>query len=270
MSVSRRWLSCARGAYLLARGLKGVVARNDDRANVEGAFDVADAAIALGLDRLMLERLGQDPHVSALMAARYGLDYVFSKDALAKCKPGSLGGVLFSTMAAGYDPDFYRRVSPSGEMTDYEWASHRGRQIHDLLHLVTGYPPTALGEIGVFAFLAGNALDYGCFFIASAALIGRLLLRPKFLATEVSVFARAWLAGRDAPAMLGVRFEERFDEDLFDLRVSLGIPRHGLSSVDFPEKLLKGYTFRELDGSAAVPRIALAAARRGMRANAAA
>jgi ubiquinone biosynthesis protein Coq4 len=157
------------------------------------------------------------------------------------------GSVLLSAMERGYDPDFYRRLSLDGAMTDSEWASHRGRQIHDVLHIVTGYPPTILGEIGVFALLSGNTLDYSCLFIAATAMLGHLLLRPDNLGTELSVFANAWLHGRRARPILGVRFEDRFDESLFDLRTSLGLPRHGIGALDCSKRVLQGYSFQHLD-----------------------
>jgi ubiquinone biosynthesis protein COQ4 len=216
--------------------------------NIEGAFDIADASVKLGLDRLMLQHVRADPDTARLMAARYGVDFSYSREQLEPCKRGTLGSVLLTAMESGYDPDFYRRLSPDGAMTDSEWASHRGRQIHDVLHIVTGYPPTILGEIGVFAFLSGNTLDYSCLFIAATAMLGHLLLRPDNLGTELSVFANAWIHGRRARPILGVRFEDRFTENLFELRTSLGIPRHGIGALDCSEKLLKGYSFQELDG----------------------
>jgi ubiquinone biosynthesis protein Coq4 len=133
-------------------------------------------------------------------------------------------------------------------VTDWDWASHRGRQIHDVLHVVCGYPPTAVGEIGVFAFLAGNILDLGCLVIAVAAVAAHALVRPGLIGLDLSVFSRAFLQGRRTRSMLGVRFEDLFDWSIFDVRESLGIPRHGLGILDGGQRL-RSFSFRDLEGS---------------------
>jgi ubiquinone biosynthesis protein Coq4 len=245
VSPYERAFERAAGVYALARGVSGIAARNAPQRNIEGAFDIADAALRLGWAKVSLERLVSDPDVVALMRQRYGAGQRYSAARLGRSPAGSLGKLLFDSIGAGYDPDFYRRNEIA---SDWEWASHRGRQIHDVLHLVTGYPPTIVGEIGVFAFMAGNLLDYGSLLIAVTAVAGHLGLRPELLAVDASVFARAFLAGRKVRPVLGVKFEELFDRSIFEVREQLGIPRYGLGLVDGGERLAK-FSFRELDVS---------------------
>ncbi len=236
------------GVATLVRGILGLSTRNDARAQIDGAFDIADAALRLRWDTLPLERLRSDPDAAALMRDRYGVGLEYDRERLAAAPAGSLGRVLHENLRCGYDPDFFRRPSADG---DWHWASHRGRQIHDVLHIVTGYPPTAVGEIGVFAFLAGNLLDYGCLTIAVTAAIAHLSHRPRCLATDLAVFSRAFLSGRGLRPVLGVKFEELLETSIFEVRERLELPRYGLAAIDCPQHAA-AYTFRDLDASVEV------------------
>jgi ubiquinone biosynthesis protein COQ4 len=214
------------GVATLIRGIVRLSARNDTPANIEGAFDIADAALRLGWETLPLERLRSDPDAAAMMRGRYGVGLKYDHERLAAAPAGSLGRTLHDNLERGYDPDFYRRPLVD---SDWQWASNRGRQIHDVLHIVTGFPPTVVGEIGVFAFLAGNLLDYGCLAIAVTAATTHLLLRPRSLGTDLAVFSRAFLHGAEVRPVLGVRFEDLLERSIFEVREQIGLPRHGLA-----------------------------------------
>jgi ubiquinone biosynthesis protein COQ4 len=230
------------GVATLLRGIVRLLARNNTKANIEGAFDIADAALRLRWDKLPLEILEADPDASTLMRDRYGMSLRYDCERLAAAPANSLGWALHDNLRRGFDPDFYRRPQVDG---DWQWASHRGRQIHDILHIVTGYPPTAVGEIGVFAFMAGNLLDYGCLAIALTAAVAHLLLRPRRLGTDLAVFSDAFLHGRRVRPMLGVKFEELLETSIVEVREALGLPRDGLATTRFARPAI-GHKFREL------------------------
>ncbi len=247
MSRARDIVRRFAGLATLVRGIVRLSARNDERRNIEGAFDIADAALRLRWETLPLERLRADPDAAALMRDRHGVGLHFDRERLASAPAGSLGRILHDNLQRGFDPDFYRRVPVD---SDWQWASHRGRQIHDILHLVTGYPPTIVGEIGVSAFMAGNMLDYGCVAIAVTVVISHLLLRPRYLATDLAVFSRAFLHGRRLRPVLGVKFEELLETNILEVRERLDLPRYGLAEIDCPRRTA-GYTFRDLDAPSA-------------------
>ena len=83
MKRSAKRFGRAAALFLLARGFRRLSVRGDAEKNIEGAFDIADAVVKLGLDRLALDHAASDPDTTKMMVRRYGADYSFSEDALA-------------------------------------------------------------------------------------------------------------------------------------------------------------------------------------------
>lgn len=94
---------------------------------------------------------------------------------------------------------------------------------HDLVHVLLGFDTSWAGELGVLGFAVGQG--YTPWQRLGAALAWALY--PLWSGFRIRALWHAWrrglAAGRRAPFLLGVRLEERFDEDLDDLRASLGL-----------------------------------------------
>jgi ubiquinone biosynthesis protein COQ4 len=92
---------------------------------------------------------------------------------------------------------------------------------HDMFHVLLGFDPSWVGEMGVLAFAVGQGYSPNVRLQAVFA----WLLYPLWSRFALRALWRAWRrgydAGRRAPFLLGVRLEDRFAEDLEDLRAEL-------------------------------------------------
>jgi len=246
-SVIQALFLLARGFFRLARAKSG----NDVNA-VRGAFDIGDAEFKLNLYAVPEAYLESDPPTRALADQFYGSETRFSLASLSECPVGSLGWALKRcTFDRGFDPEFYRMCRHEDLRTRRGWFSFRARQIHDLLHVVTGFPTTHTGEMAIFAFIAANCNTYSAYLIAVAGIFGQLVRRKEKLVLMNRLFSQAWLSGESIRPLLGVKFEELLHLPLYDVRTRLGIPRYGFGEKMFPQAQLHDYSFRYLERSEA-------------------
>ncbi len=94
---------------------------------------------------------------------------------------------------------------------------------HDMFHVLLGYGPDWVGEMGVLAFTCGQGYNRTLWLQALSA----WLAYPLLSGLRISALLRAWRhgyrVGAQAPFLLGVRLEERFETDLGTLRAELEI-----------------------------------------------
>ena len=248
----RRIPSVAHALFLLTRGflrLARAKPGNDINA-VRGAFDLGDAEFKLNLYEVPKDHLESDPATRALADQFYGSETRFSLDLLSRCPDGSLGWALkHCAFDRGLDPEFYRMCRQEDLRTRRGWFSFRARQVHDLMHVVTGYPTTHSGELAIFAFLGANCNAYSAYLIAVAGVFAQLIRRKEKLQPMNRLFALAWLSGESIRPLLGVKFEELLYLPLYEMRAQLGIPRYGFGEAMFPPAKLYGYSFRQLDAT---------------------
>lgn len=94
---------------------------------------------------------------------------------------------------------------------------------HDMFHVLLGYGPDWVGELGVLAFTVGQGYHRLLWLQAALA----WLIYPVRSGFALGALAAAWRRGyglgRKAPFLLGVRLEDRLDDDLGALRAELGL-----------------------------------------------
>jgi ubiquinone biosynthesis protein COQ4 len=166
----------------------------------------------------------QDERVARLCRERYvGEPYVIEK--LLRYPPGSLGHELAASMKAhNFDPEFYRDYYGTGPVhfkNDEEYIRFRTRQMHDLVHVLTGFGATDFPEeLGMQAFLAAQTRRP-----FSIALVGfgmlRICLQPKELGRTLEQVAKGFAMGNAAEPLLAWRFEEDWGRSVEDWRRQL-------------------------------------------------
>lgn len=166
----------------------------------------------------------QDERVARLCRERYvGQPYVIEE--LLQYPPGSLGHELAASMKAhNFDPEFYRDYYGTGPVhfkNDEEYIRFRTRQLHDLVHVLTGFGATDFPEeLGMQAFLAAQTRRP-----FSIALVGfgmlRICLQPKELTRTLEQVAKGFAMGYAAEPLLAWRFEEDWARPVEDWRRQL-------------------------------------------------
>lgn len=170
------------------------------------------------------------PATLRMLEERY-LPEPYTLDDLERCASGTLGHVYRRHMIEqDLRPDFFTPIDPQD---DFAYTRLRLYMTHDLWHVVTGYPTTNIGEMAIVGFYLGHFERHMGDRAASAAaftaiLAGTMTLHAAlFRQDRITHFTRAlvdgWTRGQAAEPFFAVRFEERWDEALEDVRASLGV-----------------------------------------------
>jgi ubiquinone biosynthesis protein COQ4 len=143
------------------------------------------------------------------------------RDALVQLPPGSLGRIYYDFMtsenlsAAGLvEASKIRDIPPPAN--DYTWFRERGREMHDLFHVMTGYGRDPLGEVCVVAFTFAQNRQRG---LGVLALVGAF--RTKRRLRDQPIFQAVWQAyrnGRRARWFYAAEWENLLAQPLDQLR----------------------------------------------------
>lgn len=101
----------------------------------------------------------------------------------------------------------------------------RGFQLHDLLHVLTGYEATGPGEIALQAFcLAQIRFPYFAMWM-SVTTTRMALVEPDAIVPMMNAITDGWTYGRRAENIQFVRWEEHFARPIGDIRAEYGLER---------------------------------------------
>jgi len=205
--VSARRLTAHR-LTLYAKGLYHLVRHPTSR---ETFTALSEALVGFRANRDSVDHMMCDPAVVALCRERYvGRPYTI-EDLLGYPR-GSLGHELGVAMRAqGYDPHFYRDFYGSAApsfATDEEYLRFRVRQMHDIVHVLTGFGMTEFpGELGMQAFNAAQTRRPFSIALVGLGMI-RIILEPDELPRTLQQVAKGFTMGFAAKPLLAERFED--------------------------------------------------------------
>jgi ubiquinone biosynthesis protein COQ4 len=160
-------------------------------------------------------------------------------DALLKLPHDSLGFLyarhivdnkLNKTIASDYRRA-HEKLEAEGKLegmpAEVRYAALRGFQLHDILHIFTGYLTTGWGEIALQAFsLAQMPLPY--FSIWMATLTAQMtFINPDMATYVMDAISQGWQLGRQAKNLNYEKWELRFAEPIAKLREEYGLPAAG-------------------------------------------
>ncbi len=181
--------------------------------------------------------LHDDPPLNAWVEARHWPEpYAF--EALGQLARGTLGREYYQhiiendlnrEIATGYR-SFHEMLEASGALDgmpdDVKYAVLRGFQIHDLLHIVTGFDTTPLGEIALQAFCLAQVRFLYFATWMSVTTTRAAFLHPDGITPLMDAISEGWRLGRALPQLQTVRWEDVLDRPLVELRAQFDIPQH--------------------------------------------
>jgi ubiquinone biosynthesis protein COQ4 len=163
----------------------------------------------------------RDPALEQLWQERYCPER-YDVDEMLKLPDSTLGGMYARHMKArGLRPDFYDNVSPRHKL---HYLRLRMRQTHDIWHALSGFDTDPAGEVGLQGFYFAQFTNGQSALIAAGAIL-RSILRRRYGELErfVEAFCEGYQKGRRALPMLGVRWEELWQEPVAALRQRFNI-----------------------------------------------
>lgn len=174
--------------------------------------------------QLSLATFREDPHTAELLHTRYLAPEVYDLDALLTLPEDTLGYAFASHMKHyQLKQVFY----PPLEKTDNDEISYwrqRARQTHDIHHVVLGFPAIDSGEMAISAFyLAQHNVPLSALLLGFGFLY-TILREPERIDELMRAIHRGWAAGQQSEKLMGVKWEELWEQPLAEVRRALKVP----------------------------------------------
>ncbi len=162
----------------------------------------------------------RDPFADAALEALWQDRYCprrYDVDDLLRLETSTLGGLYARHMKArGLRPDFYDDVAPRHKL---HFLRLRMRQTHDIWHTLAGFDTDPAGEVGLQGFYFAQFTNGQSALILAGAILKSILgRRYGELEDFVEAFCKGYRSGRRAKPLLGVKWEELWQEPVAELR----------------------------------------------------
>jgi ubiquinone biosynthesis protein Coq4 len=159
-------------------------------------------------------------------AAATGYPEHFTLEALARAPAGSLGHDFHSLIVDnGFDLEVLDReaLGLAGLPAPLDFLNARILQCHDLWHLAAGYRTTALHEVAISGFQAGQfGHAYSAMFLAMV-LTRTAFAQPEAAGLFLDTILTAWVHGRESPPLLGLDWPELWNQPVGQARAAIGL-----------------------------------------------
>ena len=192
-----------------------------------------DEAPQSAIDEYVAE-LQKEPGAAEFLSERF-LAEPLTLDRLSQCAPGTLGRLyhdfivknkLEQNLGRNYKA-FNEELQKSGKLKrlpeDLSFTIVRGFQIHDIMHVLTGFQATHYGELALASFyLAQLRFPYHAMRMAVTT-AHMAYVSPKIIPWAMDAIAEGWQFGRATQNLQFARWEDEIDTPLADLRAKWGL-----------------------------------------------
>jgi ubiquinone biosynthesis protein Coq4 len=144
----------------------------------------------------------------------------------------------------GLKPDFFW---PTSRADEAQYLIHRGREVHDIWHVLTGYDTTFEEEIALQAFTLSQLESAISNVIMAAGLMHAVLFKPSKMLDLIELIDEGRRRGAASEYLMGVAWEKHWEMPLEEARAWMKIPprkeagsllygSHERSSGNHPER----------------------------------
>lgn len=190
-------------------------------------------APASAIDAYMTE-LHAVPGASAFLQARY-IAEPLTVEVLKPFAPGTLGAayrdfVVANNLIENFGRDyrkFQAQLHAAGALKrmpeDMSYMMVRGTQLHDFMHVLTGYGATIPGELSLAAYyLSQIRFPYHAMRLA-VTMAHTAFVAPAHVVPSMDAFVDGWHYGRNSRNINFERWEERLSEPLAKLQAEMNL-----------------------------------------------
>lgn len=201
---------------------------DDPVANRDAADITARTAALAGTLPALKARVAQTAllYPGVRDAAAAGYPSKFTLAALARCPTGSLGAEFHALIVDnGFDLEVLDReaLGLADMPSPLDYLNARILQCHDLWHILAGYRTTALHEVAISGFqMAQFGHHYSSMFLAMVT--SKIAFnQPEALPLFLDTILTAWTHGRQSPALIGLDWEQLWDQPAEAIRAATGV-----------------------------------------------
>lgn len=200
------------------RGILGML-RNPE--STESVFDIEDGLRKAEATSLSIKHILACPDMGPLVRDRYLRGGVPDLEALGQLPQGTLGrGYADHLISHNFDPDYFRKI----EVTDDEsYCIMRIRETHDIWHVVCGFSPSPLGEIGIKAVELAQMRRPMAAVICCGAVFRYMMRDPDQLGHVLRAISTGYQLGLHAQKLLAQRWEDMWERPLAEIQAELGV-----------------------------------------------
>lgn len=213
----------------------------DSAANV---FELTHRMRASNPMKLCLKRLAQHSESQALIDQRFVGD-PYDSAALRALPQGTLGHTYATVMEVmGYDMNFFPEPEFFASLeTDADYVNYRATATHDLHHILSGFSLNNFGELGVISISVAQFSHPGSAFLDLMALLlswfrsdtpidqlETIQEQARSASYAYKMIGNGLEMGLNAKPLFPVIWEERWEQNLNELRAEMGI----VPSLDGP------------------------------------
>jgi ubiquinone biosynthesis protein Coq4 len=204
-------LRAAKALYAYA-----VLANNPSQLNK--VFDLRSSIEDPKVAATIVKHLRQFPSAARALDERPRLAPL-QLDELSRYPEGTLGHAFAAHMrAAKLDPAAIPTLPADNENA---YVSAHLYETHDIWHVITGFDVDIAGELGLQAFYLAQFPAFLAAAILSAGLLNTMLKSMDDRTRRMDAIARGWTMGRTAAPLFGVRWQDRWGQNLDELRREL-------------------------------------------------
>jgi len=200
----------------------GMVGMLWDPHAIQNIYRIEDGLYESRVTCNMLEHIKQDPAVVTMIEQRYLRGEPYDMDALRGYPDGTLGRELVRHIEYyGFNPSYYQiRRDDGSELT---YAINRVRETHDIWHVVLGFSPTPVGEAAQKAFELAQLRRPMAGVIVGGAILRYIVIEGTQFDELLDAVTAAYRLGASCKPLLAVKWEERLEETIDDLRAELEV-----------------------------------------------
>jgi len=217
---NRQILTSVKDFFRTLRGTKAFLTLLfDDSGNLAPVLELSTTLVDSHAFQFAVEAMKAAPEVAEIIEERYmapsqDLEALlqYPKDSLGYAYASSIKQAGLMPLAAEVKID-----------SDTSYVENRWLQTHDILHIITGFDTSEIGEIGLQAFyLAQFQLPLASMLIANA-LIATTLLQPEVLSPLVNAIAYGWQMGQTAKPLIAQKWEEAWEKPIAVWQTQLNV-----------------------------------------------
>ncbi len=174
--------------------------------------------------QISLATFRENASTAELLHTRYLAPEAYDLDALLRLPEHTLGHAFAKHMKAYKLEQVFYPPLEDKEDDDIAYWRKRARQTHDIHHVVLGFPAIDAGEMAISAFyLAQHNVPLSALLLGFGFLY-TILREPERIDELMRAIHRGWAAGKQADKLMGVKWEELWEEPLETVRQRLNVP----------------------------------------------